>query len=138
MALRIHFPWQLLLTVLGFAAVGAGVAYLQAHDFHGQLCRQLAVHAPGAGLLEAGSWLLCERGSHAANLNTSPFFRLALSAAVAAGVAAPLAGPYIEFATASGALWAEPAAALFYVAAGVMPMVAVVSLLAFGEALLAA
>jgi len=138
MALRIHFPWQFLLTVLGFAALGAGVGYLQAHDFHGQLYRQLAVHAAGAGFVGACAWFLSERVSHAVNLNTSPLFRLALSAAAAAGVAALMVGPYIEFATASTARWAEPAAALFYVAAGVMPMVAVVSLLAFGEALLAA
>ena len=138
MALRIHFPWQLLLTVLGFAALGAGVGYLLAHDFHGQLYRQLALHAAGAGFVGACAWFLSERVSHAVNLNTSPFFRLALSAAAATGIAALMVGPYIEFATASTAPWAEPAAILFYVAAGVMPMVAVVSLLAFGEALLAA
>src|SRR5262245_27540955 len=138
MALRIRFPWQLLLTVLGFAVLGAAVGYLHAHDFHGQLYRQLAIHAAAAGFVGACTWLLSERVSHAANLNTSPFFRLALSAAAATGVAAAMVGPYIEFATASRAPWGEPAAALFYAAAGVMPMVAVVSLLAFGEALLAA
>ena len=138
MALRIHFPWQFLLTVLGFAALGAGVGYLQAHDFHGQLYRQLAVHAAGAAFVGACAWFLSERVSHAVNLNTSPFFRLALSGAAATGVAAFMVGPYIELATASTAPWAEPAAAVFYVAVGVMPMVAVVSLLAFGEALLAA
>src|SRR5262249_15631434 len=71
MALRIYFPWQLLLTVFGFAVLGASVGYLQAHDFHGQLYRQLAVHATGAGFLGAWAWFLSERVSHAVNLNTS-------------------------------------------------------------------
>jgi hypothetical protein len=138
MALRLHFPWQLLLTVLGFAALGAGVAYLLAQDFHGQLYHQCAMQAAGAGLLGACGWFFSERMSYAANLNTSPFLRLTLPGAAAVFVAAVVVSPFTEFTAGSAALWTDPVGVGLYVAAGAMPMVAGVSLVAFGEALLAA
>lgn len=49
MALRIHFPWGWLFTVVGFAALGAASGYLLLHDFHGHLYRQcLALGFAGA------------------------------------------------------------------------------------------
>ncbi len=138
MALRIHFPWQFLLTVLGFAAAGAGAAYFLAQDFHGQLYHQCAMHAAGAGVLGTCGWFMSERVSHATNLNTSPFLRLALAGAAAICVAAAVVAPFTEFTAGSGILWIYPAAVSLYVVAGILPMVTGVSLVAVGEALLAA
>jgi hypothetical protein len=138
MALRIHFPWQFLLTVLGFAAAGAGAAYFLAQDYHGQLYHQCAMQAAGAGVLGVCAWLVSERVSHAANLNTSPFLRLALAGVAAICIAATVVAPFTEFTAGSGVLWIYPAAVGLYVAAGFLPMVAGVSLVAVGEALLAA
>jgi hypothetical protein len=138
MALRIHFPWQFLLTVLGFAAAGAGAAYFLAQDFHGQLYHQCAMQAAGAGFLGGCGWFMSERVSHAANLNTSPFLRLALAGAAGICVAAAVVAPFTEFTAGSGVLWTYPAAVGLYVAAGILPMAAGVSLVAVGEALFAA
>ncbi|HTS53906.1 MAG TPA: hypothetical protein VMH26_11580, partial [Burkholderiales bacterium] len=138
MALRIHFPWQLLITVLGFGALGAAAAYFLAGDFDGQLYHQCAAQAAGAGLLGACGWFLSERLSYAANLNMSPFLRLTAPGLAAVLVSAVVVGPFTEFTVGSGALWADLAGIGLYVAAGVLPMVAGVSLLAFAEALLAA
>jgi hypothetical protein len=138
MALRIHFPWQFLLAVLGFAAAGAGAAYLITTDFHGQLYHQCAMQAAGAGVLGVCAWLVSERVSHAANLNTSPFLRLALAGVAAICIAATVVAPFTEFTAGSGVLWIYPAAVGLYVAAGFLTMVAGVSLVAVGEALLAA
>ncbi len=138
MALRIHFPWQFLLAVLGFAVAGAGAAYLVAEDFHGQLYRQCVMQAAGAAVLGACGWFMSERVSHAANLNTSPFLRLAIAGAAAICVAAAVVAPFTEFTAGSSVLWIYPAAVGLYVAAGILPMVTGVSLVAVGEALLAA
>ena len=138
MALRIHVPWGLLLTVLGFATLGVGAAYFLAVDFHGQLYHQCAMQAAGAGVLGACAWFISERVSYAANLNTSPFLRLAMAGVAAICVAAEVVSPFTEFTAGSGALWTYPAVVGLYVAAGILPTVAGVSLVAVGEALLAA
>jgi hypothetical protein len=138
MALCIYFPWQFLLTVLGFGAAGAGAAYLFTQDFHGQLYHQCAMQAAGAGVLGACGWFMSERVSHAANLNTSPFLRLAVAGTTAICIAASVVAPFTEFTAGSGVLWIYPAAVGLYVAAGILPMLTGVSLIAVGEALLAA
>jgi hypothetical protein len=138
MALRIYFPWQFLLTVLGFAAAGAGAASLLAQDFHGQLYHQCAVQATGAAVLGAWGWLFSERMAHTANLNTLPFLRLALAGGAAVGIAAVVVSPFTEFTAGSGSLWTDAAGAALYVVAGLLPLVAGLSLVAFAEALLAA
>jgi hypothetical protein len=138
MALRIHVPWALLLAVIGFAALGAGAAYLMAEDWLGQLYPQCAMAAAGAGLLGACGWFVSERVSYAANLNTSPFLRLTLPGVAAVWVAAEVVSPFTEFTAGSAPLWTHAAAVGLYVAAGILPMVAGVSLVAVGEALFAA
>ena len=138
MALRIHVPWALLLTVLAFATLGAGAAYFLAVDFHGQLYHQCATQAAGAGVLGACAWFISERVSYAANLNTSPFLRLAIAGVAAVCIAAVVVSPFAEFTAGSGALWIDGIGVALYVAAGILPIVAGVSLVAVGEALLAA
>jgi len=138
MALRIHVPWGLLLTVLGFAALGAGAAYFLTVDFHGQLYHQCATQAAGAGVLGACAWFISERVSYAANLNTSPLLRLATGGVAAVCVAVVVVSPFTEFTAGSGALWIDGVGVALYLAAGILPMVAGVSLVAVGEALLAA
>ena len=75
MAVRIHVPWGLLSTVLGFAVLGGAVAYWLTTDVHGYLYRQCLLQAIGAALLGVVAWIASERISYRANLNTSPFLR---------------------------------------------------------------
>ena len=138
MRLRIYFPWGLLLTVLGFAGLGAAAAYWLAMDVHGHLYRQCVLQAIGGGLLGLLGWTFSERIAFVANLNTSPFLRLALPGAGAVYLAAEVAAPLTEFTAGTGAYWAEVVAVGVYLAAGVLPLVAGVALLAAGETLLAA
>ncbi len=138
MALRIHVPWGLLLTVLGFGGLGAAAAGWLATDFHGHLYRQCLLHAIGAGLLGALGWTVSERVAYTTNLNTSPFLRLALPGVGAVYLAAELVSPFIEFTTGSAALWTDFASVGLYLAAGALPLIAGVALVASAGALLAA
>ena len=138
MALRIHFPWGLLLTVAGFAALGAAFAFFLVTDFHGHLYRQCLLHAIGAGLLGVLAWMVSERIAHNANLNTSPFLRLTLPGAVASYLAADLVSPFTEFTAGSGARWTDFAGVGLYLAAGALPVIAGVALMTSAGALFAA
>ena len=138
MALRIHFPWGLLLTVAGFAALGAAFAFFIVTDFHGQLYRQCVLHAIGAGLVGVLAWMMSERIAHSANLNTSPFLRLTLPGAAAIYLTAELVSPFTEFTAGSGVLWTDFASVALYLAAGALPVIAGVALMTSAGALLAA
>jgi hypothetical protein len=138
MAVRIHFPWGLTLSVLGFAALGAAAAYLLVEDFHGHIYRECLLHAVAGGVLGACGWFFSERVSERANLNTSPFLRLAFSGLAAVVVAAWVAGPFAELTTGAQAWWLEAAGVLLYVAAGILPLIAGLALLAGLETMLAA
>ena len=138
MALRIHVPWGLLLTMLGFGALGAVAAYWLTTDFHGHLYRQCLLHAIGAGLLGVLGWTVSERIAHTTNLNTSPVLRLVLPGAGAIYLAAELVSPFTEFTAGSAAPWTDLAGVGLYLAAGALPLIAGVALIGSAEALLAA
>jgi len=53
MALRLHLPWGLLFTVLGFAGLAAGAAWLLSVDSDGFLYKKVILQAVGGAILGA-------------------------------------------------------------------------------------
>ena len=102
MARRIHLSWALLPTLAGFAVLGAVSGYLLMEDFHGHLYRQCLAFAAAGGILGACGWLLSERVSYAANLNTSPLLRLSLSGVAASLIGAWVCAPFAELTVGGG------------------------------------
>ena len=138
MALRIHLPWGALLTALGFGAIAAGAAWLHAVDDVGHLYRQLALHAVGGMILGTAAWAFSERVAYAANLNTKPMLRLTLAGIVASYAGAWVASPHTEFTAGAPSVVAPVLSVVLYVAAGILPLIAVLALLSFLETLFAA
>jgi len=123
MAKRFHIPWGLLPTIIGFAALGALSGYLLLEDFHGHLYRQCLVFGVSAGVLGTCGWLLSERVSYAANLNTSPLLRLGVSGVAACAIAAWVCAPFAESAVGAGRWWPEVAGGVLFLAAAMLPLV---------------
>src|SRR6185436_6879999 len=71
-------------------------------------------------------------------LNTKPALRLILAGVLAAYAAAWVASPYTEFTAGAHSVVAPFVAVGLYVAAGILPLVAALSLLSFLETLFAA
>jgi hypothetical protein len=138
MALRFHLPWGFLLTALGYSVLSAGTAWLLAVDYDGHLYRQLTLHAMGGAILGTLAWAFSERVAYAANLNTNPAVRLLLAGLLACAAAAWVAAPYTEFTAGTPSLVAPFVAIVLFVAAGILPLVAMLALLSFLETLFAA
>lgn len=138
MALRFHLPWGLLFTALCYSALGASAAWFLAVDYDGHLYRQLTLHALGGAILGALAWAFSERVAYAANLNTKPAVRLLVAGVLASCAAAWVAAPYIEFTAGASSLVAPVDAVVLFVAAGILPLVAMLALVSFLEALCAA
>jgi hypothetical protein len=138
MAIRLHLPWGLLFTALGYGALAAGLAWLQAVDYDGHLYRQLALHAIGGAILGALGWAFSERVAYAANLNTKPVLRLAVAGMLSSYAAGWVVSPYTEFTGGVHSAAVPIVAVVMFVAAGILPLVATIALVSFLETLLAA
>jgi hypothetical protein len=136
--LRLRFPWGFLLTTTGYAALAAAAGWLLSTDLHGHLWLRCALHAAGGAALGGVAWRLSERLTDWVNLHTSPLPRLGLAGAAASVLATYATGPFCELAVGAGALWPEVVCPLLFFAAGLAPMVAVVTLVAGLETMLAA
>jgi hypothetical protein len=138
MALRLHLPWGLLFTVLGYAGLAAGAAWLLSVDYDGHLHLQVILQALGGAILGALGWASSERVAYAANLNTKPLLRLTVGGMLASYAAAWVTSPYTELTAGSQSLVSPVIAVLLFVAAGILPLVAAIALLSFLETLFAA
>src|SRR5690242_19335218 len=138
MALRLHLPWGLLFTVLGFAGLAAGAAWLLSVDYDGHLYLQVILQAVGGAILGALGWASSERVAYAANLNTKPLLRLTIGGMLASYAAAWVTSPYTELTAGSQSLVSAFIAVMLFVAAGILPLVAAIALFSFLETLLAA
>lgn len=138
MAQRIHVTWGLLPAIIGFAVLGALSGYLLLEDFHGHLYRQCLVFAASSGVLGVCGWLLSERVSNAANLNTSALLRLTLSGVGACVIATWVCAPFAELTVGAGRWWPEIAGGALFLAAAMLPLAAGLTVMCGLEILLVA
>jgi TolB-like protein len=136
--LRFRFPWGLVLSTVGFAAVAGAAGWFLLTDLHGHLWLRCALHAGGGAVLGVVAWRLSERLTDWVNLHTSPLLRLGLAAVAAAVIATCATGPFCELGVGAGAIWPEVVCALLFVVAGLAPAIAGVTLIAGLETMLAA
>jgi len=136
--LRFRFPWGLVLSTIGYAAIAAAAGWFLLTDLHGHLWLRCALHAGGGAVLGVVAWRLSERLTDWVNLHTSPLLRLGLAGAAAAVTATYATGPFCELGVGTGAIWPEVVCALLFIVGGLAPMIAAVTLVAGLETMLAA